>query len=94
MTTYLSNIETTYEEINQAKLDQLQQQHTWLTKPLYRASDAVREMPFFEWLNQLEDPRDFKPAAVQLFYHSATFPKVMGLMLGTTPLSENHQKFG
>jgi len=27
---------------------------------------------------------------MQLYYHSATFPKVMGLMLGMTPLSENH----
>lgn len=90
MTTNLVNIESVYEEINQAKLQQLQQKHIWLTEPLYRASDAVREMPFFEWLNQLKEPRDFKPAAVQLFYHSATFPKVMGLMLGTTPLSENH----
>jgi hypothetical protein len=86
----LAHIDDMYEQVNQTKLEYIRRQHAWLTEPLYRASDAVKEMPFFEWLNQLEIPLEFKPAAVQLFYHSATFPKVMGLMLGTTPLSENH----
>jgi len=79
-----------YEAIDPAEMEKLQKLHSWITEPLYRASDYVREMPFFEWLDQLKDPMEFKPAAVQLFNHSATFPKVMGLMLGTTPMSENH----
>jgi hypothetical protein len=85
--TNLAHIDDMYEQVNQTKLEYIRRQHAWLTEPLYRASDAVKEMPFFEWLNQLETPLEFKSAAVQLFYHSATFPKVMGLMLGTTPLS-------
>lgn len=83
-------IEHGYESINHAKLEQIQSRHAWLTEPLYRASDCVKEMRFFDWVSQLDNPIDFKPAAVELFYHSATFPKVMGLMLGTTPISENH----
>jgi len=86
----LAHIEDGYEQVNQAKLEYISQQHAWLTEPLYQATEAVKEMPFFDWLNRLEDPLQFKPVAVQLFYHSATFPKVMGLMLATTPLSENH----
>lgn len=83
-------IERSYEEINHVKLEEIQSQHTWLTEPLYRASDSVKEMPFCDWVSRLNNPIDFKSAAVELFYHSATFPKVMGLMLGTTPISENH----
>jgi len=41
-------------------------------------------------LSQLRSPASFKPAAVQFIPSSATFPKVMGLMLGMTPMSENH----
>jgi len=54
------------------------------------ASDTVRAMPFFEWLKKIQSPRDFKQAAEQLYYHSATFLKVIGIMLGLTPMSENH----
>ncbi|MGH8613311.1 MAG: iron-containing redox enzyme family protein [Gammaproteobacteria bacterium] len=78
-----------YEKVDWAKIDALRATHAWLVDPLYRASDSVREMPFFQWTRRLKTPSDFKPAAVQLYYHSATFPKVMGLMLGNTPLSEN-----
>jgi hypothetical protein len=78
-----------YETVDWAKIEALRVQHSWLVEPLYRASDAVREMPFFHWVQGLKSALDFKPAALQLYYHSATFPKVMGLMLGNTPLSEN-----
>src|SRR3954451_10867397 len=79
-----------YEIVDQAKIDFLRTEHAWVTEPIYRASDLVKEMPFFEWVENLKSPLEFKPAATQIYYHSATFPKVMGLMLGTTPLSENH----
>jgi hypothetical protein len=79
-----------YEQIDQTKLDFLRYEHAWITEPLYRASDIVKEMPFFDWVSSLRSPSEFKPAAVQIYHHSATFPKVMGLMLGTTPMSENH----
>jgi len=79
-----------YEKIDVAALARLRERHAWIVKPLYRASDALLEMPFFEWVKGLRSPQEFKPAAVQLYYHSATFPKVMGIMLGLTPMSENH----
>jgi hypothetical protein len=82
--------QTVYEAINPAELERIRYKHSWITEPIFRASEIVKQMPFFEWIEQLKSPLEFKPAAVQLFYHSATFAKVMGLMLGHTPLSENH----
>lgn len=87
-TTYAT--ETVYEHIDLIELEKLRVKHAWLTEPLFRASEAIKQLPFFDWLANIKSAVDFKPAAIQLFYHSATFPKVMGLMLGTTPMSENH----
>lgn len=86
---HLSN-HSVYEKIDAEKLSHLRERHAWIVKPIYRASDAVLEMPFFDWLKGIRSPREFKRAAAQLYYHSATFPKVMGIMLGLTPMSENH----
>lgn len=79
-----------YEKVDPAHLARLSERHAWIVDPICRASSYVLEMPFYEWLRTLGSPEAFKPAAVQLFHHSATFPKVMGLMLGTTPMAENH----
>lgn len=79
-----------YEKVDQQKLGALTKRHAWIADPIHRASAAVLDMPFYTWLKGIKTAQDFKPAAVQLFHHSATFPKVMGLMLGTTPMSENH----
>jgi len=84
------NVQDVYEEIDAEKLALLCEQHAWIVQPIYRASDAVLDMPFFEWVKGLLSPQAFKPAAVQLYHHSATFPKVMGIMLGLTSMSENH----
>lgn len=78
-----------YEKVSAAQIAALRAQHAWIVDPIYRASDAVLEMPFFQWLSKIKTPQEFKPAAVQLWYHSATFPKVMGLMLGLTSLRQN-----
>jgi pyrroloquinoline quinone (PQQ) biosynthesis protein C len=83
------NEHVTYETVDQAKLDSLRRKHAWLVEPLYVASDLVAEMPFFHWVRELRAPQEFKRVAEQLYYHSATFPKVMGLMLGFTPMREN-----
>jgi len=81
--------ESKYEAIDQAKLDALRAKHAWLVEPLYAASDLVAKMPFYRWVKELRSPQEFKCVAEQLYYHSATFPKVMGLMMGLTPMSEN-----
>lgn len=78
-----------YDLVDEHQLDVLRKRHAWLVEPIYRASASVLDLPFFTWVRSLERPIDFKPAAVQLYYHSATFPKVMGLMLGLTPMTEN-----
>jgi heme oxygenase-like protein len=87
--THLYTSQAVYAEVDITQLALLRQRHAWIVEPLYRASAVVRAMPFFRWVQGLRSPRDFKPAAVQLYYHSATFPKVMGLMLALTPMSEN-----
>src|SRR6266545_4038373 len=60
--------------------------HEWLLDPLNRAASHVEQMPFFEWLAKIESPGEFKPAAIQIFHHSSSFPKVIGMMLGVTPI--------
>lgn len=79
----------TYDKVDPKQLATLRAQHAWIVEPIYRASDAVLKMPFFLWVSQIKSPLEFKPAAVQLYYHSATFPKVMGLMLALGAMSEN-----
>jgi len=82
-------VQGVYEEVDPAKLALLCEQHAWIVKPIYRASDAVLAMPFFDWVKSLRSPQAFKPAAVQLYHHSATFPKVMGIMLGLSSMADN-----
>ena len=89
LTTLTSETSTTYEVINTTELERIRVQHSWISEPIYKASNIVKNLPFFDWLEQLKSPQEFKPVAVQLYYHSATFPKVMGLMLGLTSLKEN-----
>jgi hypothetical protein len=78
-----------YDAVDLVKIEALRQRHAWLVEPLYRATDATLQLPFFQWLRDLRSAKDFAPAAVNLYYHSATFPKVMGLMLGLTSMKEN-----
>ncbi len=78
-----------YEKLDQAALDSLRKDHAWIAEPIHRASEAVAAMPFYAWLDRIQSPQEFHNAAVNLYHHSATFPKVMGLMLATTPMSEN-----
>lgn len=82
--------QTVDEAVNTAEIERIRYKHNWITEPIFRATKIVKQMPFFEWIEELKSPLEFKPAALQLFYHSATSAKVMGLMLGHTPLSENH----
>jgi len=84
-----SNSNHVYNKIDESKLQTLESQHLWLTNPLYKASDAVLEMPFFAWLQKMGSATEFGNAAKQLYYHSATFPKVLGLMLGLSSHREN-----
>jgi hypothetical protein len=79
-----------YETIDPVALQALTEQHAWITAPIERASDHLLTLPFFDWVQSIRSPMDFRPAALQLWHHSATFPKVMGLMLGLTSMSENH----
>ena len=79
-----------YDTIDEAKLEALRLKHAWIVEPIYRASDAVAAMPVFDWIRSRTDVRQFTSFVTQLYFHSATFPKVMGIMLGMTPMAENH----
>lgn len=78
-----------YHRVTPEQLERVRQQHSWIVGPIEKASDLILEMPFFSIVNEMKSVHEFKRCATQLWYHSATFPKVMGLMLGLTPLSEN-----
>lgn len=79
-----------YDAIDEKLIAELREKHRWIVEPIYRASDAVTQMPIFGWIKSRTQVKEFAPLVTQLYYHSATFPKVMGLMLGMTPMSENH----
>lgn len=55
--------------------------HDWLLKPLERSIDDGRVSPFFEWVENIRKPTDFAPAAQQIFWHSLSFPRAIGLMM-------------
>lgn len=80
---------SSYDEVNMDEMNALQSRYAWIAEPIIRASEAITLMPFFTWIEELSSAQQFSDCAQQLFYHSATFPKVMGLMLATTPHSEN-----
>lgn len=82
----------TYEKVDPKMLLALREHHAWIVEPIYRASETVLQMPFFSWVAQLKSSMEFKPATVQLYSHSATFPKVMGLMLALGPMSEKGRR--
>jgi Iron-containing redox enzyme len=82
--------EVAHETLDDARIAKLQDDFAWLVQPIRRAVQHVQRMPFFDWVDSLRSPLEFKQAAVQLYQHSATFPKVMGLMLAHTPPSENY----
>lgn len=77
-----------YEKVDPVRLSEIRKRHAWVTEPLYRASESILMMPFYKWIDNLHSPVEFGPAATQLYYHSAAFPKAIGLMLGMTPFSE------
>lgn len=81
-----------YEEVDEAEIAELSERHRWFVEPLVRASDHVRHTPFFQWLAALSSPEEFRPAAMELWHHSTTFPQVMGAMLAATPL-RRHKLF-
>lgn len=78
-----------YDAIDEVELDRLRTEHAWIVDPICRASDAVLDMPFFAWLRSIKSPLEFGDAAKQIYHHSATFPKAMGIMLGFSSMAEN-----
>lgn len=79
-----------YEVVTEEQVKKVHEAHSWISEPINAASEKILEEPFFKWLENVKDVAEFKKFTPQLWYHSATFPKVMGLMLALTPLSENH----
>ncbi|HIP48773.1 MAG TPA: hypothetical protein EYG92_07400 [Lutibacter sp.] len=59
-----------YEEVDYEKLELLETKHNWIVEPIYKASTYVKNMPFYDWIENLNDPKDFRDAGCQLYYHS------------------------
>jgi heme oxygenase-like protein len=74
------------------QVESLRRQYAWLVEPIERASMSLLDLPFFCWLRSIEHPLEFKPVAGQLFYHAATFPRVMGLLLELTPMRDDRRE--
>ena len=53
----------------------------WLTFPIIEAVAYVKTLPFFSWMETIQQPIDFKDVAFQAFYHSVTLPKLIGIMV-------------
>jgi hypothetical protein len=49
-----------YEEIDYKKLETLEAKHSWIVDPIYKASTYVKNMPFYDWIENLNDIQDFK----------------------------------
>lgn len=77
-----------YTTYSPEQITTLETDFSWLVTPLYNASQALLATPFFSWLDSLREPKAFRQAASQLYYHSTTFPKIIGIMLGLTRLDE------
>lgn len=79
-----------YHVVSEEELERVRKQHAWVADPIIKASEEVLKEPFFKWLKDVKSIDELKSVVTQLWYHSATFPKVMGIMLGLTSLKENH----
>ncbi|MGG1759344.1 hypothetical protein NNG64_14320 [Bacillus siamensis] len=79
-----------YHVVSEEELERVRKQHSWVADPIIKASEEILNEPFFKWLENVQHVKDLKSVVTQLWYHSATFPKVMGVMLGLTSLKENH----
>jgi hypothetical protein len=79
-----------YKAISDDIIDTIATKYSWIADPINQATTYVRTLPYFEFIESMQSHLQFKESATQLYFHSATFPKVMGLMLGMTSLSENH----
>lgn len=77
-----------YNKIDNKKMEALEKNYSWIVTPVYNARQVVKNMPFYEWLNAIEDAKQLKNLTTQLYYHSLTFPKVISLMLGLSRFSD------
>lgn len=68
----------------------LNQEHSWILNPIENAISHICKSTFFEWVKNIDNPIEFENVATQIFHHSATLPKSLGLMLATTPINEGH----
>lgn len=71
---------------NEIELEKIRNEHQWLLMPINSAVAHVEKLPFFDWLKNIESPQAFKPVASQIFHHSSTLPKAIGMMLAATPV--------
>jgi len=65
---------------------QVEDEFQWLLSPIRTAFEEIRPLGFFSWVDELKSPQQFAPVAKQIYFHSSTFPKAIGLMLSMIPV--------
>nr|VFJ51294.1 MAG: Iron-containing redox enzyme [Candidatus Kentron sp. DK]VFJ67418.1 MAG: Iron-containing redox enzyme [Candidatus Kentron sp. DK] len=70
------------------KYDALVNKHSWILEPIENAVSKIGEMEFFRYLTSVDDIGQLKPIVRQLFHHSVSFPKSIGLRLASTPIEK------
>lgn len=68
------------------EIRKLRDDYQWLVAPVEAAVREVERSAFFSWIARIDSASEFAPVARQLFFHSATLPRAIGLMLAVTPL--------
>ncbi|MEQ1870661.1 MAG: iron-containing redox enzyme family protein [Vicinamibacterales bacterium] len=64
----------------------LREANTWLLDPVERAVSEIETGRFFDWLGNVTSAQQLSPMASQIFLHSASLPRIIGMMLACTPL--------
>lgn len=61
------------------------QHYSWLLEPVNKAVTEINNQPFYDWLRSVQKPEELRPIGLQIFHHSLTLPRAIGMMLTRTP---------
>lgn len=53
----------------------------WIYEPVAHLVNALDESRFFSWLEALNDVKEFRPVATQIFHHSLSLPRLISGMV-------------
>ncbi len=71
-------------------IETLREEHQWILKPIENAIKEIEKLPFYMSMEKINTVAELFPITRQLFHHSVTFPKAIGLMLSTTSVENGY----